>query len=155
MDLILWRHAEAEEGGPALPDGKRRLTPRGEKQARDMARWLARRLPKKLRILVSPAARTLQTVHPLGLPFEIEENVGTGGTADDLLAAIDWERAGGTVLVVGHQPTLGEVAARLMTGEDAGWAVKKGGIWWFSSRVRNDETRTVLRAVINPDMISV
>ncbi len=34
MDLLLWRHAEAEDG---TPDLKRKLTPRGEKQARQMA----------------------------------------------------------------------------------------------------------------------
>ena len=44
MDLILWRHAEAEEGGPDL---ERRLTPKGRKQAKRVAAWLLQRLPKK------------------------------------------------------------------------------------------------------------
>ena len=46
MDLILWRHAEAENGSPTLPDHKRRLTARGEKQARKVARWLRQHLPR-------------------------------------------------------------------------------------------------------------
>ncbi len=51
MDLILWRHAEAEDGDATLPDHKRRLTPRGEKQAKKVARWLHQNLPRKCRVL--------------------------------------------------------------------------------------------------------
>lgn len=152
MDLILWRHAEAEDGAK-LPDARRRLTERGERQARQMARWLRAHLPRKLRILVSPAERTQMTAHALGMPIEIEPRVGIGADAADLLAAADWPDHGGAVLVVGHQPTLGRVAALLLAGEEADWTVKKGGLWWFSNRTRDGETQTVLRAVISPDLI--
>lgn len=40
MDLILWRHAEAEELGEGMDDLTRALTPRGEKQAAKVAAWL-------------------------------------------------------------------------------------------------------------------
>lgn len=153
MDLILWRHAEAEEGSDTLPDHKRRLTARGEKQARQMAQWLLRHLPKKTRILVSPAERTQQTAHPLQLPYELEKKVGVGGTATELLAAAGWPDQDGSVLIIGHQPTLGQVAARLLGGEEADWAVKKGGVWWISHRLRNHHEQTVLRTVINPDFL--
>lgn len=151
MDLILWRHAEAEEGGAAIPDHKRRLTARGEKQAKQVARWLHQHLPRKRRILVSPAERTQQTAHALQLPYEVEPKVGVGATAADVLGAIGWPDQSGAVLVVGHQPTLGRIAALLLGGQEADWSVKKGGVWWFSNRVRGDETQTVLRAVLNPD----
>lgn len=153
MDLILWRHAEAEDGTPTLPDLKRRLTPKGEKQARQMAQWLAQHLPKTTRILVSPAERTQQTVHPLLLPYELEKKVGVGMTADELLTAAGWPDQDGTVLVVGHQPTLGQVAATLMSGEAADWSVKKGGVWWFSHRRRGTQVQTILRAVMHPDLL--
>lgn len=153
MDLILWRHAEAEEASGKLPDTKRRLTDRGEKQARLMARWLHEQMPKKLRILVSPAQRAQMTAHALGLPFEVERKIGVGADAADLLAAADWPNHGGAVLVVGHQPTLGRVAALLISGAEADWTVKKGGVWWFSNRTRGDETQTVLRAVIDPSFM--
>jgi phosphohistidine phosphatase len=153
MDLILWRHAEAEEGDDSLPDHKRRLTPRGEKQARQMARWLRQHLPRKRTILVSPTERTPQTAHALELAYEIEAEVGVGATARNVLTAAGWPRNPGAVLVVGHQPTLGRVAALLLGGAEADWSVKKGGVWWFSSRARSDETETVLRAVLNPDFI--
>lgn len=155
MELILWRHAEAEEGSIDLPDQKRRLTVRGEKQAKQVARWLQQHMPRKRRVLVSPAERTQQTAHALELPYEIEPRIGTGASVADVLTVAGWPEHSGMVLIIGHQPTLGRVAALLLSGTEADWSVKKGGIWWFSSRVRNDETRTVLRAVINPDMISV
>lgn len=153
MDLILWRHAEAEEGDGAIPDNKRRLTARGEKQAKQVARWLHQHLPRKSRLLVSPAERTKQTAQALELAYELEPRVGTGASAGDLLAVAGWPGQSGAVLIIGHQPTLGRVAALLLGGAEANWSVKKGGVWWFSGRVRNGETQTVLRAVLNPDLI--
>jgi phosphohistidine phosphatase len=154
MDLILWRHAEAEDGGPELPDEKRRLTPRGEKQAHDIAKWLKPRLPKRTRILVSPATRTQQTAHALAMPFEVEPDIATGADAADLVAAANWPKGTTAVLLVGHQPTLGQTAALLMTGTAADWSIRKGAVWWFSCRNRDSrQTQTVLRAVMNPDML--
>lgn len=151
MDLILWRHAEAEDGDPHTPDAKRRLTPRGEKQARKMASWLKERLPRDTRILVSPTARTQQTAHALGLAFEVEPGVGVGADAADLLAAAGWLGGGGkcsAVVIVGHQPTLGHLAALLLSGTEDDWMIKKGAVWWFSNRGQGDSGRAVLRAVI-------
>jgi phosphohistidine phosphatase len=151
MDLILWRHAEAEDGEAATPDHKRRLTARGEIQAKQVARWLRQHLPRKRRILVSPAERTQQTAHALELPYEIEPHLGTGASAKEALTVAGWPDQSGTVVIIGHQPTLGRIAALLLGGQEADWSIKKGGVWWFSSRVRNDEPQTVLRAVLNPD----
>ena len=151
MELILWRHAEAEEGDGNIPDSKRRLTARGQKQAKKVALWLQRNLPRKRTVLVSPAERTQQTAHALELPYEIEPQLGLGASAKDLLKAAGWPDRGGAVLIIGHQPTLGRVAALLLGGEEADWPVKNGGIWWFASRERDGGTQTVLRAVFNPD----
>ena len=157
MDLILWRHAEAEDGGERIADAKRRLTARGEKQARKMAAWLLARLPTKATILVSPAERTQQTAHALGRAFEVEPKIGVGADCADLLAAVGWPDAkvsrGGTLILVGHQPTLGRLAALLLSGTEDDWAIKKGAVWWFSRRTREGEEQTVLRAVINPDLL--
>lgn len=153
MDLILWRHAEAEDGTPTLADHKRRLTPRGEKQAKKVARWLQQNLPHKHRILVSPAERTQQTANALELPYDIEKKVGVGATVADVLAAAKWPTNPGAVVIVGHQPTLGRIAALLLSGLDADWPMKKGAIWWFSSRIRESEPQIVLRAAINPDFL--
>jgi phosphohistidine phosphatase len=156
MDLILWRHAEAEAADGGVPDAKRRLTPRGEIQAGKMAAWLKDRLPDRTRVLVSPAKRTVQTAQALALPYEIEPQVGIGADPADLIAAADWpegEGKRGAVIVVGHQPTLGRLAALLLSGAEADWPVKKSAIWWFSSRLRDHQTQIVLRAVIAPDVV--
>lgn len=153
MDLILWRHAEAEEGSDQLSDKKRRLTPRGDKQAHEMAKWLRAHLPKKTRILVSPATRTQQTAHALALPFEIEPKIAVGADAADLIAVAQWPEHSGAVLLVGHQPTLGRLAALLLAGTEADWSVKKGAVWWLSKRSREGRDQTVLRAVMNPEML--
>ena len=87
MDLILWRHAEAEPGDPDLA---RRLTAKGHKQARRMAGWLERHLPDRARILVSPAERTRETAVALGRRFETLDALAPGATVADLLAAANW-----------------------------------------------------------------
>ena len=153
MDLILWRHAEAEDGSLLLSDAKRRLTARGEDQAQDVARWLRQHLPKRCRILVSPAERTQATAHRLQLPYEIEPAVDVGGTASALLKAAEWPHGERTVLVIGHQPTLGQAAALAMTGKPLAWSVKKGGLWWLNGRERGNGQETVIKAVINPNFL--
>jgi phosphohistidine phosphatase len=150
LDLILWRHADAEDG---VPDDARKLTAKGEKQAQQVGRWLKSRLPEGARILVSPAVRAQQTASALGLDFQTTREVGTGASVVSVMAAAGWPDAKGAVVVVGHQPTLGRIAAVLLSGAEADWSVKKGGVWWFSNRLRNDETQTVLRAVMSPEFL--
>jgi phosphohistidine phosphatase len=149
MDLLLWRHAEAEEGSP---DESRELTAKGQKQAERMALWLEKNAPKKLRIVVSPATRTRQTVAPFAREIEIDGRVSTSGNADDLLEAAGWPDANGAVLIVGHQPTLGEVAARLLGQAGGEIPVKKGALWWFRVRERYGIRETVLKAVIPAEL---
>ena len=152
MDLLLWRHAEAEDG---FPDLKRKLTARGEKQAAQMAEWIKKHAPKNLRILVSPAVRCQQTAKALGLPFETDKRLGTDSDAAHLLAAAGWPNGKGApaVLVVGHQPTLGQSAALLLSGAEADWSIKKGAVWWFTNRTRHGETQTVLRAAVPAEFV--
>src|SRR5688500_18732153 len=126
MELILWRHAEAEDG---VPDSQRELTNKGLKQASVMAEWLRPRLPRNTRMIVSPSRRTQQTAAALEEEFETVLEIGPGVSAEAVLRAADWPDAKGAVLVVGHQPTLGEVAALLMSGEPAEWNIRKGAIW--------------------------
>lgn len=150
MDLLLWRHAEAEDGNNDL---QRRLTSRGEKQAKAVAQWLKDRKPKSLRILVSPAVRCQQTAKALDLPFETHRRLGPEACVSDLVAASGWPSAGGSVMIVGHQPTLGRMASLLLSGQEADWTIKKGAVWWFTNRVRQGETQTVLRGVMGADLI--
>lgn len=147
MELILWRHADAELG---KPDGERRLTEKGQKQAARMAKWLSARLPEDYVVMASPAMRAQQTARALTEDFKTVPDLDTSGSVQELLRACGWPR-GGTVVAVGHQPTIGEVAALLMTGGAAPWAVKKGAIVWVS--LRGAEARARLHAWISPDLI--
>jgi phosphohistidine phosphatase len=146
MDLILWRHAEAEDGSP---DSARRLTKRGRDQARRMAAWLKPRLPKRCEILVSPATRALETASALGVPFETSVAVGTNAVAADIIAEIGRPTRSKAVLIVGHQPTLGRVAARLLSGAEADWHFAKGALWWL----RHADGETKLYAAVHPKLV--
>jgi phosphohistidine phosphatase len=146
MDLILWRHAEAEDG---VPDEKRMLTAKGRKQAARMARWLEQRLPAHYLVLASPALRTQQTAGALG-KVVVREELGLSATAQGILHAAQWPRAEQPVVIVGHQPTLGMTAALLLGGEGSpAWSVRKGAILWFARK----ESQIVLRAVLSPDLL--
>ena len=150
MELILWRHAEAED---TFPDMDRALTAKGHKQAERMAAWLNQRLPENTVVLVSPAKRALLTAIALDLKFTTLDKLAPGATAQELLETAGWPIADGAVLVVGHQPTLGQAAALAMTGQAHEWSIKKAGVCWISSRVRGEDEQSVLRAMISPDLL--
>ncbi|MGA8864049.1 MAG: histidine phosphatase family protein [Gallionella sp.] len=148
MDLILWRHAEAADG---VPDLARELTAKGTKQAAKVAAFLNRHLPSHCRILVSPATRTQQTVAALTSHFNLAPTISPGASAEAVLHAARWPDAGGTVLVVGHQPTLGDVAAQLLGCDGETLSIKKGAIWWFSQR--EGSAQVALRLMITPEFL--
>jgi phosphohistidine phosphatase len=150
MDLILWRHCDAE---PGVPDDARRLTPRGRKQAVRMAAWLDGHLPGACRIVVSPAVRAQQTAQALARPFETVPEIGTETSVAAVLAAANWPHAAEAVLVVGHQPTLGCVASFLLTGDEADRPMAKGAVFWLSGRASGETTESVLRAAVDPDSV--
>jgi len=154
MDLILWRHAEAEllaEGGSDL---ERRLTAKGERQAQRMAAWLNERLPDDCLVLSSPAARTHATALALGRDLHLLPALAPDAEPEALLAAAGWpEPPHQSVLLVGHQPTLGRLAARLLAGQDQAWAVKKGAVWWLRARERAGRRELTLVAVQGPDQL--
>jgi phosphohistidine phosphatase len=150
MELLLWRHAEAEDGED---DMKRRLTERGQRQARLMGEWLRQHQPKDLRVISSPSVRTLQTVEALKLPFQSHRKIGPEACVSELIAASGWPQAGGSVLIVGHQPSLGRLASLLLSGQESEWTIKKGAVWWLSNRSRRGETQTVLRAMMPVELL--
>ena len=156
MDLILWRHAEAVDTGDQ-PDLERRLTRRGEKQAQRVAQWLHARLPESTRLLASPAARARRTIAPLealtGRRARVMDAIAPGASVDAVLAAAEWPHGRHPIVIVGHQPTLGGVAARLLSGTDQDWSVRKGAAWWLHARERGGHLETVLRAVVTPDLV--
>ena len=157
MDLILWRHAEAEDGLPGEAqtglDLDRSLTQRGEKQALRMAAWLDRQLPEGARILVSPARRCEQTALALGRKYKIRPELAPDATPEQLLDLVQWPAHKYPVLVIGHQPTLGQTIAQLMGLKDSDCAVKKGSLWWLRNRDRDGRIQTVIVTVQSPEVL--
>lgn len=151
MELILWRHAEAEVGEP---DEGRALTAKGHKQAWKMAEWLDHNLPNSCKILVSPATRTIQTAEALGRKFKIVDDLAPGSTPEKILAAAHWPDSREPVLIVGHQPTLGQLAALLVTGTAQDWTIRKGNVWWIVQREQDEIAGNFVRAVMAPDLLS-
>ncbi len=150
MELILWRHAEAHDGAPDL---ERELTGKGQKQAEKMATFLRARLPENIRILVSPSKRTQQTAHALTKHFSTEPAIGPGASAQDILDAAGWPDAENDVLIVGHQPALGQIAALLLANSKSGFSVKKGAVWWLSRHTSEGDYQTNLRLAIAPESL--
>ena len=154
MDLILWRHAEAEDAGPNGDDMARALTARGEKQARRMAAWLNRHLPDRARILCSPALRAEQTASALKRPFELRDELAPTGTAAQVLKLAQWPVAQVTIVLVGHQPVLGQVIARVLRFEEPECTVRKGAVWWLAWRRGQDgRARTSVVTVQSPQRL--
>ena len=148
MDLVLWRHADAESG---IPDEERRLSAEGRRQAECMAQWLGKRLPGNCRLVVSPARRAQETARALAPTFEVSGAVGTMATAASVLEAAGWPHAQGTVVIVGHQPTLGQAAALALTGTASDLSIAKGALWWLERCEAERLTRVC--AVIGPDLV--
>jgi phosphohistidine phosphatase len=154
MDLILWRHAQAEESAESGGDMRRALTARGRAQAQRMAAWLDRQLPEDARVLCSPAVRCEQTASALPRPYKLcSELAPAAATPDTLLAAADWLKNNAPVLLVGHQPVLGLVVAQLTGLHPAACALRKGAVWWLRARERAGLMQTVIVSVQSPDML--
>ena len=145
MDLILWRHAEAEEGGADL---ERPLTAKGRKQAERVAQWLQQRLPGKFVVVASPAARAQQTAEALTVKFRTAKNLAPGAQVKDILEAAGWPDHKVAVVLVGHQPDLGRAVAYLVSGQESECRIKKGGFWWVSNK-----NELIVRAVVSPDLL--
>ena len=139
MELILWRHADAEDGAPDL---ERKLTARGRKDAERVAKWLLRHLPAGFEVVASPAARAQETAAALKTRIRTEPGLAPGASVNDILKAAGRT---GTVVVVGHQPDLGRAIAHLIGGRQAEWRLKKGALWWIED--------DLVKAVVSPDLL--
>lgn len=149
MELILWRHADAP---PGYPDSERTLSPAGRRQAETMAAWLKARLPAGYDLIVSPAARAQETAQSLGAAtYRTDVAVGTAATPEEVLQRVGWPYGDETVVVVGHQPTLGAAAALALTGRTSGWPLGTCSLWWLARSEHQRET--VVRAVLGPDLL--
>jgi phosphohistidine phosphatase len=149
MELILWRHAEAEDGEPDLT---RNLTSEGNRQAERMARWLHGFLPKQVRVICSPANRARQTADALHLRYEVSEEIAPGCSVQQLLKASGWPAGDDVLVIVGHNPAISELASLLLSRTTFPMSLCKGGALWLSSRT-GEEPGIVIKAAMTPSML--
>jgi len=161
MELILWRHADAGDSvADPQADLDRHLTDRGRRQAARVARWLQSRLPERCLVLSSPAPRARETADALALKVRLDERLLPGASGADVLEVAGWpghEASEGRhrhVLIVGHQPSLGEAFSLALGAAQAPqrWTVRKGSLVWLVSRASDHESPVFLRAAIGPDL---
>lgn len=150
--VILWRHADAADAAPGESDQARALTDKGQREAKQMAAWLNQRLPPETVVLVSPALRAQQTAKALKRAFITSAALDTSTDCAAVLKAVGAASTEGVVLIVGHQPTLGEVASLLLTGTVGALSVKKGAAWCLGIK-RERKSRAVLQAVMSPEIL--
>lgn len=148
MDVILWRHAEAEAGGL---DKDRKLTDRGREQARKVGAWLRAHL-KEYRLVSSPAARARETAAGLAPQMETLDLLYGNAHPAEILETIGWPLSDGAVILVGHQPQIGHLASFLMTRREEAWPFKKGAIWWFRTNEEGGRLAIELFTVVPPKL---
>ena len=149
MDLILWRHAEAED---AEPDAERALTSKGSRHAARVGAWLDQQLPEQCRVLVSPAVRCRQTADGLGRRYTVHEALDTGSAPERMLEICGWPGHRFPALLIGHQPQLGELAALILAGSKQPWKIRKAGVFWIKGSDAEDNL-PYIRLAVGPEMI--
>lgn len=153
MELILWRHAEAEpHTEDDVTDQLRALTPKGARHASRVGAWLDRQLPAGCRILTSPATRCVQTTEALGRKFTTVDALNTHSTPEAILDACGWPHQKTPVVVVGHNPLLGQVAALIFSGVAHEWKMRKGSLLWIA-RKSDEDPAPFIRLAVGPDIV--
>lgn len=159
MDLILWRHADAGQASDEPDDIDRKLSSRGELQAERMAKWLDQRLPESARVWVSPATRAQQTANALQRQQRTEPLLTPDADWQEALRATGFPKSKHPLLLIGHQPMLGLIAARLLTSQQIGseepksMSIAKGAVVWLRHRSKHETNEVVLRALLSPEFV--
>jgi phosphohistidine phosphatase len=116
MEIQLLRHADAEVH--AATDLERPLSEKGRRQAAEVARFLGDHPAVPDVILASPALRTVQTAEIIGRALNLElircPWALPGMQVDEALSELKAYGRFRRVMLVGHQPDLGEVIAFLL-----------------------------------------
>lgn len=163
MELLIFRHGIAEDVSPSGDDARRRLTERGVERTAAAARGLATLIEPPDRVLTSPKTRARQTAEiAAGIfdrPVELVPVIAHG-SAEAIREALA-QRDEARLMVVGHEPTLGELVALLIGGRPGAGAVamKKAGAAWLEADVDDGggagsaRSRGVLRALLPPRVL--
>lgn len=153
-NLVLWRHAEAEAESASGKDSDRVLTKRGRKDAARMAKWLNQYLPADTVVFSSPARRCLETaaaLHDLNqIDIKVAEFLSIDSSAERIAKEVTTADSSKTILIVGHQPNLGSLIAKLLGMHQSACVVKKGSVWWLRQRIVYGAAQYYIYAVQQP-----
>lgn len=153
-EIIFWRHAEAHDVDEGQSDLDRKLTVKGQRQAERVAFWLDRNLPQQCKVFVSQAKRAQQTARCLPRKHKTLVELNPDARPDAVLAAVGWGAQTEPIVIIGHQPWIGECIHWLLMEAVAPMTVRKGAVWWLQSRVREESAQEViLRAVATPELL--
>jgi len=160
-ELYIMRHGIAVMRGPAtmMDDAKRPLTPEGKQKMREIAAGLANAGMEVDWIVSSPLVRAVQTAEVVSEelksqpPLDQCDALRPDGAPEAVITFLAKRSNRRRVLVVGHEPDLSQLAARLIgAGRNANMSFKKGGcclvtftefppksagrlMWWLTPRV--------------------
>ena len=165
IDLILMRHGIAtdRDAPEVTDDDARALTDKGRKQVKQIAAGLKRLGSVPDWVVTSPLVRAAETAElaaaelrpdtPASSLIDTCKALKPGGSPEELLVFLERQPSTTRVLLVGHEPDLGALAARMIgAGRSAGLAFKKGGcclicfdgeprmaqgtlIWWMTPKL--------------------
>ena len=134
MQLVIIRHAIAvARGTPDVPDDERPLTKSGKRRFKEAARGLARICRRPDVLLTSPLPRAADTAEiaadAWGGITPASEPALAHGTPDEILALLSEYPADRRIAIVGHEPMLSALLARLLGSNDGvGFTLRKGGV---------------------------
>ncbi|MBC6407732.1 MAG: histidine phosphatase family protein [Rhodobacteraceae bacterium] len=117
--LILMRHAKSSWDDPALDDRDRPLNKRGRTSAAALGDWLKTRKWLPDQVLCSPSVRTVETFDRLALASRADLIPDLYHAAPDTMRTVLCQTSGKTVMMLGHNPGIGEFAARLLAAPPA------------------------------------
>jgi phosphohistidine phosphatase len=159
FELYLIRHGVAEERGDTWPDdSKRPLTDDGAARLRKSARGLVRMDVGFDVILTSPLVRARQTAEILAAAFPsrpaivVVDSLAPGGSYQAFLMDLEKQSRRGRIALVGHEPGIGELAAKLVGSRHA-LSLKKGAVCRIDVDVLPPAGPGALRWLATPRML--
>ena len=159
--MLLWllRHAEAEALSGSGLDADRALTDAGQKRMKAVAKAIARMEPEFDAVLVSPLLRARQTAEPVVAAcrfkgeVRVTEALLPGSDPASLLEEVDAADYR-SVLAVGHEPNLGRLFGRLVSGRrDVEVPVKKASLALFEIHPHLGPDRAELKSYVPPRLL--
>jgi len=160
VEIYILRHAIAETAKPGDPDADRALTSDGKKKLREVLRVARGAGLSPSLILTSPYRRAVETAQLAATQLGYKEEPLTtkallpGSGADEIWEEIRVRRDAHEMLLVGHEPLLGQLAGYLLGTPSMLMDFKKGALIRIDMDQFQGEPRGVLRWFLTPKLAS-